>query len=108
MPQGGPGGLWAAILDGTGRPGWFVPPAGGARGADAAGFRLAELYAHFRDLGALDQLALVLQIALAEGYPADQEALAELRAGVRIIAELQRRGRRRSPLPRDRAEAIPS
>jgi hypothetical protein len=96
--QASPGGLWSALTSGAGFTGWLVPPAGGARGADAAGFRLAELYAHFRDLGALDQLALVLQIALAEGYPADQEAL----------AELQRRGRRRSPLPRDRAEAIPS
>ena len=92
VPQGGPGGLWAAILDGTGRPGWFVPPAGSARGAVAATFRLAELFQHFAELRALDQLALVIRVALAEGYPADTAALAELRAGLRIILELQRRG----------------
>jgi hypothetical protein len=100
--------LWSALTSGAGFTGWFAPLAGSALGADRAAFRLAELYAHFRDLGALDQLALVLQIALAEGYPADQEALAELRAGLRIIMELQRRGRRRSGPPRDRPAAIPS
>jgi hypothetical protein len=105
--QAPPGGLWSALTSGAGFTGWFVPPAGSARGADRAAFRLAELFQHFAELRALDQLALVLRVALAEGYPADQEALAELRAGVRIIMELQRRGRRRpirrgGPAPRSR------
>jgi len=50
-------------------------------------------FEHFAELRALDQLALVLRVAVAEGWPADAGALAELRAGLRIILELQRRGR---------------
>jgi hypothetical protein len=93
--QASPGGLWDALTSGAGFTGWFAPPAtdGSKSPADRAAVRLAELFQHFAELRV--QLALVLRVASAEGCPADTAALAELRAGLRIIMELQRRGRRR-------------
>jgi len=99
LPAGSPGGLWAAITTGQRGGGWaatLLPTSKG--GGDRALFRLAELYAHFAELGQLERLALVMQIADGEVRPTNAHALAELRAGLQTVMALQRRGRQRPPV----------
>ena len=55
-------------------------------------FRLGQLYAHFAELGRLDQLALLMRVVAGEA-PATSGSLADLRVELRAAAELQRRGR---------------
>jgi hypothetical protein len=95
LPAASPRGLWVAILSGGGL-------ARGAAvdqrsGGDAALFRLAELHRHFAELHQLDRLGLIMRIAAGESWPANAHALDELRSGLQIVINLQRRGRHRAP-----------
>jgi hypothetical protein len=57
-------------------------------------FRLIELHRHFARLRQLEVLALVMRVASGEAHPETAADLAELRAGLAIIADMQRgRGR---------------
>lgn len=94
LPAASPGGLWAALLSGQRAGRYSLVSGTGRTGGDRAAFRLNELYRHFAALGALDQLALVLRTAEGLGWPGDARALTELRTGLGIIIDLQRRGRR--------------
>jgi hypothetical protein len=99
LPAGSPGGLWAAITTGQRGGGWAATLSAISKGGgDRALFRLAELYEHFAELGQLERLALVMQIAAGEARPTNAHALAELRAGLQTVMALQRRGRQRPPV----------
>jgi hypothetical protein len=92
-----PAGLWAAITSRTALGAAAMPA---PFGVDRALFRLMELHAHFRDLGALEELGLIMRVAAAENAPGNARTLALLRETLRIIGELIRRGRRgRGPPP---------
>jgi hypothetical protein len=97
IPAASPSALWSAITTGQ-RVGQWAPLASNRSGGDRALFRLAELYEHFAELGQLDRLALVMQIAAGEARPTNAHALAELQAGLQTIMALQRCGRQRPPV----------
>jgi hypothetical protein len=48
--------------------------------------RLAELHAHFAQIGGLDALSLVIRVALAEAPPTNLAELARLRQACRSSA----------------------
>ena len=96
LKSAGVGGLWGALLSGQrGGRSWLAPDARRS-GGDVAARRLAELHEFFGRLGQLEGLALIMAVAAGERRPGDRAELFELRGGLQVIAEMQRRGR---PLP---------
>lgn len=99
LSNASPDGLWEAIVSGqAGAKRWTAPITEPNRRTpgDQAWWRLVQIHNHFAELRQLDQLALVMRIAAGDHCPANRSELLELQVRTQQIAELMRRGKRRT------------